>query len=393
VIPQASRAATGSRLYFIDNVRWLVIVMVVFMHVCVTYSGIGSWYYKEAGALGIGAGLVFMLYESFSQAFFMGLLFLIGGIFVPAAYERKGCARFIRDRLVRLGVPTAVFMLVLDPGINLMISLLKGGSISLSAALSRYAHFITSFQFVSASGPLWFALALLVFSIAYALSRKAFETIRGARPPRARRGSPVTDARVSAVVAVIALGSFLVRMVQPFGSSWFNMQLGNFMQYIVLFLVGLWAARTDLLRTLPYQFGMSWFRMALAAGVPAWFIIGGLGGAMGGNPGFLLGGLHWQAAAYALWESFFCVGICLGLIVLYRQRADGRALVSGFLSDNAFAVYVFHAPVLVALSLALRGLLMAPLAKAAMVGVLAVTGSYLAAWLIRRVPGLRRIFS
>ena len=274
-----------------------------------------------------------------------------------------------------------------------MMSLLKGGSISLSAALSRYAHFITSFQFVSASGPLWFALALLVFSIAYALSRKAFETIRGARPPRARRGSPVTDARVSAVVAVIALGSFLVRMVQPFGSSWFNMQLGNFMQYIVLFLVGLWAARTDLLRTLPYQFGMSWFRMALAAGVPAWFIIGGLGGAMGGNPGFLLGGLHWQAAAYALWESFFCVGICLGLIVLYRQRADGRALVSGFLSDNAFAVYVFHAPVLVALSLALRGLLMAPLAKAAMVGVLAVTGSYLAAWLIRRVPGLRRIFS
>jgi hypothetical protein len=38
---------------------------------------------------------------------------------------------------------------------------------------------------------------------------------------------------------------------------------------VVLFLIGLWAARIDLLRTIPTSFGMSWLRLAFAAGVPA----------------------------------------------------------------------------------------------------------------------------
>jgi glucans biosynthesis protein C len=342
--------------------------------------------------MGIGAGLVFMLYQSFAQAFFMGLLFLVGGAFVPGAYERKGCARFIRDRLVRLGIPTLVFMLVLDPGTNVLMQVLRGAAFDLPATLSRYARFITSLQFLSASGPLWFAFALLVFSIIYALVRRAVELQRG-KQAGAGSAVAVTHLRVAAVVAVIAAGSFLVRIVQPFGSSWFNMQLGNFTQYTVLFLVGLWAARADLLRTLSYRLGMSWFRVALAAGIPAWFIIGALGGALSGTPELLLGGLHWQAAAYALWESFFCVGMCMGLIVIYRQRVNVRATVSGFLADNAFGVYVFHTPVLVAISLLLRTLAMAPLAKACFVGALAVAASFLVAALIRLVPGLRRIFS
>jgi len=38
-----------------------------------------------------------------------------------------------------------------------------------------------------------------------------------------------------------------------------------------------------------------------------------------------VGGPHCQAAAYCLWEAFFCVGLCLGLIVLYRERANRKA--------------------------------------------------------------------
>jgi glucans biosynthesis protein C len=391
----------GSRLFFVDNLRWLVIVMVVLTHACVTYSGIGLWYYHEPARLGIGSTLAFMLYQGFAQAFFMGLLFFIGGAFVPPAYDRKGFGRFIRDRLVRLGVPTLVFMLVLDPLTSLIrmsaqaAGPAQGSGPAQASIFAQYAAFVTSGQFVSASGPLWFAFALLVFSIVYAIVRKTVELLRGPSPARrpARAPVPVTHVRVAAVVLVIGIGTFLVRLVQPSGSSWFNMQLANFTQYIVLFLVGLWAARVDLLRTLPARIGWGWFRVALAAGIPAWFIIGGLGGAMHGSIDAFGGGLRWPAAAYAMWESFFGVSICLGLVVIYRERMNARTAVRGFLGDNAFGVYVFHTPILVAITMAMRGLAVPPLAKACVAFALALAASYLVAALVRQVPGLRKIFS
>ena len=56
-------------------------------------------------------------------------------------------------------------------------------------------------------------------------------------------------------------------------------------------------------------------------------------------------------------------------------------------------MYVFHAPILVTISLALRPLAMAPLGKAVIVAALALSASLLFTSLIRSVPGLRKVFS
>jgi peptidoglycan/LPS O-acetylase OafA/YrhL len=112
---KALNATAGARVAWIDNIRWTVIAMVVLMHACVTYSGMGSWFYNEATTQDIASTLVFSIYQTFSQAFFMGLMFFLAGIMIPAAYDRKGFLRFVGDRAVRLGVPSLVFMLLLDP--------------------------------------------------------------------------------------------------------------------------------------------------------------------------------------------------------------------------------------------------------------------------------------
>jgi hypothetical protein len=41
----------------------------------------------------------------FNDTFFMALMFLLSGLFVWPSLERKGGARFLRDRILRLGVP------------------------------------------------------------------------------------------------------------------------------------------------------------------------------------------------------------------------------------------------------------------------------------------------
>src|SRR6266700_1066711 len=107
---------TQNRLGFIDNLRWVMIVLVVSMHAAVTYSHMGSWYFMEDPKPdNRGTRLFFGYYQMGLQAFFMGLLFLIAGYFVPEAYDRKGRGKFLRDRWVRLGIPSLFYMLVVHP--------------------------------------------------------------------------------------------------------------------------------------------------------------------------------------------------------------------------------------------------------------------------------------
>jgi surface polysaccharide O-acyltransferase-like enzyme len=194
-------------------------------------------------------------------------------------------------------------------------------------------------------------------------------------------------------MATIAAGSFFVRLVQPVGTSWYNMQLCFFPEYVVLFVVGLWAGRRGFLRALPRQAGMMWLKLAFIIGVPSWFLLLGLGGALTGSEQAFVGGMHWQAAGYAAWEAFFAVSVSIGLLTLYREKANVRNRGTGLLADTCFGIYVFHAPILVAVSMVLRTYTVYPLAKAAIAAAVAFALSLGFAWVVRKVPGLRRVFA
>lgn len=83
-------------------------ILVILHHLMITYAGTGGWYYKEdrqdAAVDALGGWFC-----SVDQAYFMGLLLLISAYFVPGSYDRKGSARFLKDRLIRLGIPLVVF--------------------------------------------------------------------------------------------------------------------------------------------------------------------------------------------------------------------------------------------------------------------------------------------
>ena len=36
-----------ARLFFVDNLRTLMIVLVIMQHLSVTYGGVGGWYYSD----------------------------------------------------------------------------------------------------------------------------------------------------------------------------------------------------------------------------------------------------------------------------------------------------------------------------------------------------------
>jgi glucan biosynthesis protein C len=113
--PQEEAVPPRNRLLYIDNIRWTIIILVLSMHASDTYSPFGNWYFTDRDKAGTGTILTFAIYQSFLQAFFMALLFFISGYFAAPSLDRKGGSRFCKDRFIRLGLPTLLYMLVIGP--------------------------------------------------------------------------------------------------------------------------------------------------------------------------------------------------------------------------------------------------------------------------------------
>lgn len=111
---------------------------------------------------------------------------------------------------------------------------------------------------------------------------------------------------------------------------------------------------------------------------------------IGGGAGFLDGG-GWHSAVYALWDSTFSVGMCLGLITLFRHFFNRSGWLGRILSRGAFTVYIVHAPLIVLLALALRGIPLEHLLKVGLAALIGVPLCFTVAYLICKLPLASRI--
>jgi fucose 4-O-acetylase-like acetyltransferase len=374
------------RLLYIDNIRLLMIIFVIIMHLAVTYSGLGSWYFNEGRPVDTISIIIMGFYQSFTQAYFMGVLFLLASYFVPKSYDKKGLGLFIKDRLIRLGIPTLIYMLIISPFIEYVEINLNGYSPK-PDFLTYFIHYIYTFDFIGSTGPLWFAFALLIFSIIYGLVRYFADKVQRTHKALIK---PNLKNEVL-LVLIIALFAFSIRLVLPVGTSIINMQLCYFAQYIILFAVGAFARRNNLFSSIEYKQGKRWLLCALIPATFAWILIIVLGGVLDGNQNYN-GGLSWQAAAYALWESFVAVGMSIGLIAIFRERHNHQSKLIKVMSDNSFAVYVFHAPIIIAAAILIHPLNLPPIVKFVILCVVCIPLVFVFThFVIRRIPLLKRV--
>jgi glucans biosynthesis protein C len=373
---------SATRLIYIDNLRWTMMILVISMHAADTYSPLGNWYYTDRSPLNTASVLTFAAWQMYLQSFFMGLLFFIAGYFVPASLERKGIARFVRDRGFRLGLPVLFYMFVLGPVVEYFLAH-SWNSTRPTTFPHEWIKHIRNGQFLQENGPLWFCLALLIFSVVYAILPR-----RSAPRPSAAPGT----SSLAGFAFVMATGAFFVRATLPPGFTLLNMHLGDFAQYILLFAAGILAARGRWLPELSFARGIRWLMIVLPLGFGVWLSVLLAGGALTGNGRAFSSGWHWQNATICVWESFTCVAICFGLLVVFREKLNSQGRVAKFLSDNAFSVYVFHPVFVIAAARAMHGLAWLPLVKFALLALIAAVLSFAAsAAVFRRLPLLRAI--
>lgn len=377
-------SSAPARLPWIDHLRTLVILLVVSMHACVTYSHVGDWYVMAERVPSLPEKLVFIFWQAHLQSFFMGLLFFISGYFAHGALGRHGPGRFLRERAVRLGLPTLLYMLVIHPFILLG---LNPWHADFPPFAEFYVRYLLTGRFLGSSGPLWFAFALLIFCVVLVVWRRV-------RPAGATAGNAAVPgaAQLWRFGLLLAVGTFAMRLCQPLGTNVLNFQLGYFVQYVAAFAAGVAAARSGWLLPLSASAtARRAGRLALVGGpvLLLVLVVALIKHPVGGDP--QNGGWHWQALALAGWEQLTGLGLSLGLLALFARRFNRDGPVLRWLADRSFAVYVLHPPVLIALMMAYRALPQVPLALAVLLTLTGLAASYALADLARRVPGLRAI--
>ena len=377
-----------TRLFYIDYLRAGLAALVVVHHVALVYGAtVEGFYYLEPPFTDPLAYLALMVFVLVNQGWFMGAFFLLAGLFAPGSIDRKGASAFVRSRLVRLGIPLLLFYFVLNPiarvGWWLMPSELTG--ITTPLTWKAYPGMV-------GIGPLWFVAMLLIFSFGYAGWRWL---TRNRETTSANRSSGLTYLGIGLFALGLAGASYLMRMVVPLGKSvWEFPTLAYLPQYLSLYVIGIVAARNNWLQKLtgrmgivglvaavtalvflfPLAFSGQWFSLALTPAID---------NAMGNG--------HWQSAVYALWDSIFAVGLVLGLIPLFRRFFNGNSPAGRLLSQNSYAVYILHIPILVYAVYLLRGVALAPLLKFGLACLIVVPACFIAAATTRRLPGVRQV--
>jgi glucan biosynthesis protein C len=348
-------------------------------------------------------------FNIYCQSFFMGLFFFISGLFTPRSIERKGPARFVLDRLVRLGIPLVVFFFLISPLTEYAGYRADHPSFGLGLYLSMSFRTMRGMG----TGPLWFVQALLGFSILAALVAAVFPghgRPRSAEAKDGRQADPVTIRRLPQAgtpplrpartyFALIAMGlgvgviSFVVRQRFPLMSAVSNLQFGFFTQYVVYFVLGMAAGRRGFLDRLTALSPRPWSWSALGCALllPVLLVTGG---ALDNGLDAYTTGLRWQALAYALWEQATAVVFSMALLLFARRRLNRPGPVLRVASRNAYVVYVFHAPVIVWIAYSWLRLQLPPAVKWVMLVVAGVAATVLLGeLLLKRIPGVRRVLA
>lgn len=154
------------RKYYLDNIRWITVVLVVIYHVIYMFNGIVT-----DGVIGpfneiqYQDGIQYILYP-----WFMVLLFIVAGMCSRYYLEKHSVKEFVRSRTRKLFVPSTIGLLVagwVQGYFNMAISDAFSKMPDTIPGIAMYFILV-----LSGTGVLWFIQMLWLFSMLLALVRK-----------------------------------------------------------------------------------------------------------------------------------------------------------------------------------------------------------------------------
>jgi peptidoglycan/LPS O-acetylase OafA/YrhL len=404
LLPLAARDTR--RLFFLDNVRIALTVLVIAHHVGQAYGPTGGfWPIQEAQRARI-LGPFFTV----NRSFFMSFFFLISGYLMVMSYDRSGPVRFVRSRLLRLGVPLVAFFFLVIPLQQYLCHCAAGdlGTMSFGRYYTDcyFGHGVRPAGWRGPAWPelnfghLWYVEHLLIASLCYALVRIVWRRPPAAQPPSAEAAIPPEGGRAAgakppghlAIVLfalALAFASGMIRIWYPIDRwigflGFIQVAFADVPRDLSFFLLGVLAYRRQWFLGLPQRMGRTWLLIGLGLAVLWYAYALELWHVLPIGPTAM-------RVVYPIWEVFLCCGLCLGLLVLFRKKLNHQNRWTKVMAESQYGAYLFHVPLVILVQYLIVSAAVSPLVKFLLVTAAATPLTFLFANTIRRPALVRRV--
>jgi glucan biosynthesis protein C len=414
----------------LDNLRTALTILVIAHHVAAFYGGSGDFGLESACFKGKSPLLV--AFNGFNQSFFMGLFFWISGRMSAQSLARSQSPyMFLRQKLLRLGVPTLVYSATVVP-LEHILRLPTWDRVSVMSTLK-----MAWVGWRGARGLVWYTATLLMFDLFSFLLAEAAGPLGVQHWARTISYDALSRCGWLGVFGV----SFLIRTRYPINLEnqlpLISGHPGYLAQYVYAYVLGFLAfhQREPRMKSLfesvtangngPVLKGINSGdkckgrvlslskATALSVGTmllssaPA--LLNLRGDQLMENAKHLLGGWTFSAALYALWNEFSFIIVGPALMALFQKRYNSPGTSALWPSRYSYAAYLVHIPLclvtvrLVDLALCAGGnaqewigspawKVIGPVVMTVAVTMMnSVAAFSLGRWLVKRVPGVHKV--
>lgn len=392
------------KIAYIDNLRVFIIMMVLSHHAGNPYAGDDFWYFQRPA--GQGASGLTALFMMLNPSYTMSVLLVFSGYLLPTSYDRRGFRTYSTEKIIRLGIPLILGGMVMLPLLQYYAFHLHFGYRGYG---SFWQYYLEAWNGLGTrpkgwNGPgwpdrnlahLWYIEHLLCYSLAYGAWRR---WVAPTGPAITRPSPPPGNAAIFLYALGLTLATFVVRIWCPYNKvyallGFLQIDVSHFTIWLPAFFVGLAAFRGEWMQSFPWPRAKAWLLVAVALVV--WNFLTAMTplSAWCFDLNRAFSGLTLNSLYRCAWECFFCTAATVGLIGLFRERLNVSGSLPRTLAANAYPVHVFHPPIIVGLQFLLASAAWPSFAKFVTVSVLGIIACFaFSHWVIRRIPGARRIF-
>ncbi|MCK1301043.1 MULTISPECIES: acyltransferase [unclassified Bradyrhizobium] len=368
----------------LDRARTFLTLVVLLHHAVIPYTYFGhtdpaSW---------AGFDVVVLATDSF----FMAMFFFLSGLFTWPGIARKAPSVFLRDRLLRLGLPFAIAAFTVIPLAYYAIALRHDPGLSFTAFWWKT---ITVGPWPS--GPIWFVWVLLAFDLTASLLYRVSAHLVDPGNRVSLRGfdQPAVFWLLLVVVTTIA---YVPALLYFGGSKWFELgpfsvQASRILLYFAYFFIGVSVGAANFERgilsaggQLPKQRWL-WVIATLIPYCLMWVMIY-IKREVLGNPDPQP---HWYQAIYGTFFVLFSGSILLAILAFFlHQKSPGPNLLDRMQAD-AYGIFLVHYPIALWIQYALFDYSWPAIVKAAIGFVLTVILSWGLTAGLRKIPGASHV--
>ncbi|WP_207857989.1 acyltransferase family protein [Lucifera butyrica] len=319
---------TGNRIYFLDNLRAFIVLLVIAFHVSITYMAHApQWWY----VVDTQNSSLFTLFVMATDVYIMPIMFFIAGYFAVPVLQRKGTIVFLKDKFFRIVLPWIGGVLFLAPVITYMIWY------SRSSTPPEYFLYVKTMFFTPVifnHAHYWFLGELSYFflgvAILYTMNPAIFERKAIAQAP---------SGYFFPLFGFIMAVSFFIPSLFFLPDTWFNklyiisLQPSRFGAYIGYFVLGIYAWKNLWFTDGGYMPRLGrWFSAAIILLIV--FLVYRV--TFADTTPLLL------KVGNAALHSYFCLAAVFAFIAFFHRYVDSSAYLWRRLSANSYTMYYIH---------------------------------------------------